>query len=81
MTTDRPPHFPDPDANAIALLEAAIAEKDEALADAHKEAKAWQAQLEAALERINGLEATIAGLRIGLHTANLMNNAIVEHCT
>lgn len=50
------PHFPDPNANAVALLEAALAEKDEALADAHKEAKAWQAQLEAALARIVVLE-------------------------
>lgn len=54
----RPPHFPDPEADKIALLEAALAERDEMLADAHKEAKAWQAQLEAALERLNALEAS-----------------------
>jgi len=45
----RPPHFPDPDADPIAILEARIAEQDEMLAAAHREAKAWQAQLEEAL--------------------------------
>lgn len=57
LETLRAPHFPDPDANAVALLEAHNAELVEALADAHKEAKAWQAQLEAALERLKIAEA------------------------
>lgn len=55
--SDRPPHFPDPDANALALLEAHNAELVEALADAHKEAKAWQAQLEAALTKMQAMSS------------------------
>ena len=48
-----PPHFPDPDANPIALLEARIAEQDEIIAAQYREMKAWQEQLEAALERLD----------------------------
>lgn len=54
--SDRP-HFPDPDASATALMEAHNAELVEALADAHKEAKAWQAQLEDALTALNAMVA------------------------
>jgi hypothetical protein len=53
---DRPPHFPDPNVNPIAVLETRCAELDEQLAAAHKEAKAWQAQLESALARLDALE-------------------------
>ena len=53
---DRPPHFPDPDADKIAILEARCVELDEQLADAHREAKAWRAQLEAALARLDRIE-------------------------
>jgi hypothetical protein len=51
-----PPHFADPHADKIAILEARCVELDEQLADAHKEAKAWQAQLESALARLDVLE-------------------------
>ncbi len=56
LTADRPPHFPDPNVDAVAVLEAALRERDEMLADAHKEAKAWQAQLQTALARAERLE-------------------------
>jgi hypothetical protein len=55
-----PPHFPQPDADPIALLEAALAEKDEAISFLYAEAKAWQGQLDVALARIKELEATWA---------------------
>jgi len=54
--SDRPPHFPDPNADPIAILEARIAEQDEMIAEAHKEAKAWQGQLEVALARLKAME-------------------------
>ncbi len=52
-----PPHFPQPNADPIALLEAALAEKDEIISAQYAEMKAWQGQLEAALARIGELEA------------------------
>lgn len=52
-----PPHFPDPNADPIALLEAALSERDEQISGLYAEAKAWQSQLEAALMRISELEA------------------------
>lgn len=52
-----PPHFPDPDVDPIAVLEAAVAERDEMISELYAESKAWQAQLEAALLRISELEA------------------------
>ncbi len=67
--SDRPPHFPDPDVNAVAVLEAALAEKVEELADAHKEAKAWQAQLEAALERNDALWNELVATRAAQEAA------------
>ncbi len=57
VTHELPPHFPDPNADPIALLEAALAEKDEIIAAQYAEAKAWQHQLEAALMRISELES------------------------
>lgn len=57
MSHERPPHFPDPDADPIVLLEAALAEKDENIASLYAEAKAWRLQLEAALVRIKELES------------------------
>lgn len=57
MTICPPPHFPQPDADPIAVLEAALSEKDEMIAGLYAEAKAWQSQLEAALKRISELEA------------------------
>lgn len=68
---ERPPHFPDPNANAIALLEAALAEKDEALADAYKEAKAWQAQLETALAWNDALWNELLAMRSAQESANV----------
>lgn len=44
-----PPHFPDPNADPIALLEAAIAEKDAIIGAQYAEMQAWRTQLEAAL--------------------------------
>lgn len=52
-----PPHFPDPNADPIALLEAALSERDEQISGLYAEAKAWQSQLEAALMRISELGA------------------------
>jgi hypothetical protein len=52
-----PPHFPQPNADPIALLEAAISERDERIADLYAEAKGWQAQLETALARNSEREA------------------------
>ncbi len=57
MTHELPPHFPDPNADPIALLEAALADKDEIIAAQYAEMKAWQGQLEAALMRISELES------------------------
>lgn len=57
-----PPHFPDPNADVVAVLEAALAERTEELAETHKEAKAWQAQLEAALRRIGALETRLQAI-------------------
>jgi hypothetical protein len=53
----RPPHFPDPTADPIALLEAALAEKDEIIAAQYVEMTGWRTQLEAALERLKVLES------------------------
>lgn len=53
----RPPHFPDPDFDPIAVLEARIAEQDEMIAGLYREAKGWQAQLEFALARLNARDA------------------------
>ena len=53
-----PPHFPDPNADPIAILEAALADKDEQIASLYAEAKGWQGQLEAALMRISELESS-----------------------
>lgn len=55
--TDRPPHFPDPNADPIALLEAALVEKDQIIASQYVEMTGWRTQLEAALERLSALEA------------------------
>lgn len=52
-----PPHFPQPDFDPIAHMEGVIAERDEAIAMLYREAKAWKEQLEAALVRIDELEA------------------------
>lgn len=68
---ERPPHFPDPNANPNALLEAALAEKDEALADAYREAKAWQAQLETALARNDALWNELLAMRSAQEPANV----------
>ncbi len=57
VTHELPPHFPRPGADPIAILEAALAEKDEAIAFLYAEAKAWQAQLDVALARISELES------------------------
>lgn len=46
---DRPPHFPDPNYNPIALLEARVAEQDEIIAAQYAEMTAWRKQLEEAL--------------------------------
>jgi methanogenic corrinoid protein MtbC1 len=53
----RPPHFPDPGADPIALLEEALTARDEIIAQQYSEMKAWQSQLEVALARIETLEA------------------------
>lgn len=58
VTFELPPHFPQPNADPIALLEAALAEKDEMIASLYAEAKAWQSQLEVALKRIDELESS-----------------------
>lgn len=52
-----PPHFPQPGADPIALLEAALADKDEQIASLYAEARAWREQLEAALVRAEAAEA------------------------
>lgn len=57
VTHELPPHFPQPGADPIALLEAALAEKDEQIASLYAEARAWREQLEAALMRISELES------------------------
>ena len=60
---DPAPHFPDPDASPIAILEAAIIERDERISELYAEAKAWQRQLEDALARIdqmNGAALSVA---------------------
>ena len=54
---ERPPHFPDPNVNPITILEARIAEQDEIIAAQFRELTAWRTQLEAALARVNQLEA------------------------
>ncbi len=48
VTHELPPHFPQPGADPVAILEAALAEKDEIIAAQYAETKAWQAQLERA---------------------------------
>lgn len=53
---DLPPHFPQPNADPIALLEAALAEKDEIIAAQFAELTGWRAQLEDALARLKTLE-------------------------
>jgi hypothetical protein len=58
MVTARPPHFPDPNVDPIALLEQALRDKDEIIADQHRELTAWRTQLEVALERIKEYEAS-----------------------
>lgn len=57
VSYELPPHFPNPNVNPIAVLEAALAEKDEIISAQYAEAKAWQQQLEAALMRISELES------------------------
>lgn len=57
VTHELPPHFPQPGADPIVLLETALAEKDEQIASLYAEAKAWREQLEAALMRISELES------------------------
>lgn len=54
---ERPPHFPDPDVNPIAILEARIAEQDEIIAAQFREMTAWRRQLEAALMKLDAMEA------------------------
>lgn len=60
---DLPPHFPRPDFDPVAHLEEALRERDEMLAEAHREAKAWQAQLEDALRRLTEAEAALLSVR------------------
>lgn len=55
-----PPHFPDPNADPIAILEAALAEKDAIIGAQYAEMTAWRGQLEAALARVTELEASMA---------------------
>ena len=55
---DRPPHFPDPDADTIALLEDALREKDDVIAALYAEMIAWRTQLEDALAKLNAMETT-----------------------
>jgi hypothetical protein len=56
--SDLPPHFPDPNADPIAVMEAIVAQKDEIIAAQYREMKGWQAQLEAALAQLKELETT-----------------------
>ncbi len=58
MSDPRPPHFPDPAVNPIDVLEQALRDKDEIIAEQYREMTAWREQLEAALARLNALEAT-----------------------
>lgn len=62
--SERPPHFPDPHADPIVLLEAALAEKDENIASLYAEAKAWEKQAEAALMRIREVETELDSLTV-----------------
>jgi hypothetical protein len=50
--SDRPPHFPDPNADPIAILEQAISDRDEIIASQYAEMKMWQAQAEAAMAKL-----------------------------
>lgn len=52
-----PPHFPDPNADPVAILEARIVELEEINAAQYAEMKGWQGQLEAALKRLDEMEA------------------------
>ena len=52
-----PPHFPDPNADPMAILQARIVELEEINAAQYAEMIAWRTQLEAALERISAMEA------------------------
>lgn len=49
VSYDLPPHFPDPNADPIALLEAALVEKDEIIAAQYREMTAWKTKLTEAL--------------------------------
>lgn len=55
--SDRPPHFPDPNADPIAILLARIVELEEINAAQYAEMTAWRTQLEVALARIQSMEA------------------------
>jgi hypothetical protein len=56
---DLPPHFPDPNADPIAVLSARIVELEEINAAQYAEMKGWQAQLEAALAKLTELECVV----------------------
>lgn len=51
-----PPHFPDPNANPIAILQARIVELEEINAAQYAEMTAWRTQLEVALAKLAALE-------------------------
>ena len=51
-----PPHFPDPNADPIAILQARIVELEEINAAQYAEMMAWRTQLEAALAKLAALE-------------------------
>lgn len=74
--SDRPPHFPDPAANPIAQLEAALAEKDEIIAAQYAEMTGWRTQLEAALVNavdVGGFLETINILELKLRAEQTAN--------
>ena len=51
----RPPHFPDPNATAIGLLEQGIADRDAQIAEGWQELQATRRRLEQAIELLNKL--------------------------
>lgn len=59
MTNALPPHFPDPSANPVAILEARIVELEEINAAQFAELTGWRTQLEAALVRLAEMEAAL----------------------
>ncbi len=53
---NRPPHFPDPDADPITVLEARIADQDDIITAQYREMTAWKTQLETAMGRVTAAE-------------------------